>query len=181
MHMCSVPIDAVKPYDGGMGNVVSDAKREAIGVISRWRDRVLQTKGWNAPRWALEAKISPTTITRNMKPDSENSVKIETLHQLARAADVPSVLDFLAEGVAPRSSGQLSLPPSDVLAAIFDELAAETVGARVPESALRPTGRALELLLQQISADPSIHANLDAVRAVVRTTNALLPQTMPEA
>jgi len=180
MHMCFVPVGPLSPYDPEVDKEeASAAKREAIGIISRWRDRIMQAKGWKAPQWAAKAKISETTITRNMKPDSSNSAKIETLHMLARAARVPSVLDFL-EGSADGPIGP-DLPPADVLAVIFDELAAETVGARVPESALRPTGRALELLLQQISADPAIHANLDAVRAVVRTTKALLPLSTPEA
>ena len=67
----------------------------AIQVISRWREAVLAKTGWSSYRWGIESSVHPTTVTRSMSAHSTSSAKIETLHQLARGAGIPSVLDFL--------------------------------------------------------------------------------------
>src|SRR5690606_12925240 len=53
-------------------------------------------KGWSWQKWAEEAELgAATTVSRAVKDDYGSVTKIETLHALARAANVPSVLDFL--------------------------------------------------------------------------------------
>ena len=65
-------------------------------VIARWLDRVRAKKGWSWNTWAKLAGVgAATTLSRAVKEDYGSVTKIETLHALARAAKVPSVLDFL--------------------------------------------------------------------------------------
>lgn len=182
MHMCPMHMPGHRAYAAVMKSAeTSEIKKAAITAISLWRDRVMAHLGWNAAHWAKRASISDTTITRGMKRDAASTIKIENLHALAQAASLPSVLDFLASQPGAPASRQMDLPPAEVLSIIFDELAAEMVGARVRDSAFRPAGRALELLLRQIAENPAIHANPDALRAVVRITASQSPQTIPEA
>lgn len=66
-------------------------------VVARWLKRVAQAKGWNWSEWARAAggMMKPSTLSRAVKEEYDSVTKIETLHALARAANVPSVLDFL--------------------------------------------------------------------------------------
>lgn len=95
--MCSINPAPVQCYDF---RVKPEQK-----VIANWIERVRARTGWSLGRWASEAKIgAATTLTRAVKEDYDSVTKIETLHALARAANVPSVLDFL-EGDAFSVSG----------------------------------------------------------------------------
>lgn len=87
-------------------------------VIADWIERVRARTGWSLGKWASEAGIkAATTVTRAVKDDYESVTKIETLHALARAAKVPSILDFLggsafsASGLKPVLSDLLKLAP----------------------------------------------------------------------
>lgn len=46
-------------------------------------------------RWARDAGLHPTTVTRAMSETYESVTSLPTLHALARAANSPSVVDFL--------------------------------------------------------------------------------------
>lgn len=176
MHMCRVPTAYAEAYPWPVGSEkIIAAKDEAIRAVSRWRDAVLAKTGWNGATWAAKVGISPTTITRNMNADWSGTAKLENLHALARAAGVRSVVDFLRDDPVATDA----LPPPEALAIVLDVIAAEMVGTRIPESSLRPAGRALALALQLLQENPAIHASPDAVRAVARTAVVRLPQTTP--
>lgn len=75
--------------------------RDEQKVIAGWIERIATAKGWSYAEWAKKAELgAATTITRALKPDYESVTSIPTLHQLAVAADRPSVLDFLAKDVS---------------------------------------------------------------------------------
>jgi hypothetical protein len=87
--------------------------------------RQIERLHWSAERWAHEADLAPTTVTRAMSPNYKSVSSVPTLHALARAAGVPSIIDFL--------DSQTNLTPrSPVLAAVLRELL-PTVGYHVPE------------------------------------------------
>lgn len=95
--MCSVTRANLRCYLSG----VKPEQR----VIADWIERVRVKTGWTLGKWASEAGIkAATTVTRAVKDDYESVTTINTLHALARAAKVPSVLDFL-EGSAVSVSG----------------------------------------------------------------------------
>lgn len=65
-------------------------------IIAAWLERVRKAKEWSWNHWAKAAGVkAATTLSRAVKDDYDSVTKIETLHALARAAGVPSVLDFL--------------------------------------------------------------------------------------
>lgn len=86
--MCSVIAGNVQCY--------ALAMQPEQRIIANWLMDIAHRKGWNWATWAERAGIgAPTTISRAVKDDYGSVTKIETLHKLARAANVPSVLDFL--------------------------------------------------------------------------------------
>lgn len=83
-------------------------------IVANWMERIRAEKGWSWSQWAKEAEIkAATTLSRAVKDTFDSTSKIETLHSLARAAKVPSVLDFL-EGEAV-SVGALKTVLSELL------------------------------------------------------------------
>lgn len=184
LHMTRTTYALGPLYRLTMGNDrVTAAKSEAIAAVSRWRDAVQASKFESAKDWADAASVSASTITRGMKPNAESTTKIENLHLLAQAAKLPSVLDFLeaqARGIDV-TPPQQQLPPSDILAAIVDEIVAEVGAGRIPASKLRPAGRFLELALRLVSENPANRSTPDVARAVARTIIAQPLPSMPEA
>lgn len=80
-------------------------------VIVAWLRNVMRNKGISAERWAIMAGVAPTSITRAMRESYTGTSSMPLLHRLARAADVPSPLDFLA--------GRAEMPTeAELLAAI---------------------------------------------------------------
>lgn len=84
----------------------SQRSPEQAAVVA-WMTRVLDAKGWTAERWAREAAISPSTVTRAMKEDYPSTSSLPILHKLARAAGVVSPVDFLI--------GTASLPDAEAV------------------------------------------------------------------
>jgi transcriptional regulator with XRE-family HTH domain len=75
---------------GGKEDAKASAIQERNKHIRQWILDVLKQKGWTAERWAREANISATTITRFLKPEIMNRTpKEKTLDILASAAGVP--------------------------------------------------------------------------------------------
>ena len=109
-----------RPGYSGMVNDRLDldaVKDVAKRTVTRWRDAILSHTGWKANRWAEEAGVDPTPITRTMGPKCSSTAKIETLHLLAIAANVPSVLDFLnSQSVGPTER----VPSVEQLVAMLD-------------------------------------------------------------
>lgn len=83
-------------------------------IIAEWLTRMREHLGWTWKRWADAAEIgAPTTLSRAVKDDYESITGIQTLHGLARAAGVPSVLDFLAgQGVDDGIDRRPAPPPA---------------------------------------------------------------------
>ena len=118
-HMCSMT-DGPRtkyPYIVKNDEKPNQSKGAAKIVVARWRDALLQQKFKNSAKaWADASGVSGTTITRNMGLEHPSTAKLENLHVLARAAGVPSVLDFLEQ----QTVGEvLPLPNSTVLTATF--------------------------------------------------------------
>lgn len=61
---------------------------EAAQKIRDWLNATLAEKGWTARQWALEAKVSPSTVQRALKPNYEFVTSSKTIDALARAAAV---------------------------------------------------------------------------------------------
>lgn len=66
-------------------------------IIANWMTRLMAKRGWTAQSWAEQAGTSPTNISRAIKDDFTSLTTVRTLHQLAVAAKIPSVLDFLED------------------------------------------------------------------------------------
>ena len=65
-------------------------------VIANWMTRYMQRSGINATDWAISAELHKSTVSRATKDKFESVTSIPTLHALAVAAGMPSVLDFLS-------------------------------------------------------------------------------------
>jgi hypothetical protein len=122
-----------------------DAKRRAVLAVSRWRDRILKRRGWTSQTWADEAKVSATTLTRSMGPEHGSTAKLETLHVLAVAAGVPSVIDYL-EG---RAVNAAALRP------VLAELLPLTRKGRWSDQDIEHLAQALEYGLGLTPSDPA--------------------------
>lgn len=93
--------------------------RDEQKVIAKWIERVRSVKDWSFEQWAREAKLPhASTISRAVKPDFDSLTRVDTLHQLARGAGMPSVLDFLEnqDVEALPSAAELELMIRDVQA-----------------------------------------------------------------
>jgi hypothetical protein len=88
-------------------------------VIVRWMQAQLQRLGWTAQLWATRARVSPTTLTRSMQPAYDNVTSIPTLDALARAAGLPSVLDFLEEQTERRNAAPTPAATRAILAQVL--------------------------------------------------------------
>lgn len=92
-HMCSIEAANVQCYR-------CPVKPEQR-IIAKWMERVRAQRSWTWNAWATAiekaglGKIAATTISRAVKEEYQSVTSVETLHVLARAAEVPSVLDFL--------------------------------------------------------------------------------------
>lgn len=81
---------------------------------------------WAANRWADEAGLHPTTVTRNMSVSHDATAKIENLHVLARAAGMPSVVDFLEW----QAQGKEVIPANEAELNATFEILLDSVGLR---------------------------------------------------
>jgi hypothetical protein len=154
---------SVHSRDGFAGNQV----RNLQAVVVRWMGRQLERLGWSAERWAREAGLSPTTVTRAMSPSYGSVSSVPTLHALARAAGVPSIVDFL-DGQA------LILGDFPVLAAILEEIL-PAAGCNLSQERTVETaeaiGRAVCGMLEQ---PPDRRNDPDLARALARASRTSL-------
>jgi hypothetical protein len=142
--------------------------RELQGVVIRWMARQLERLQWSAERWAKEADLSPTTVTRAMSKSYNSVSSVPTLHALARAAGVPSILDFM--------EGQVRLNVTcPVMTAALRELL-PFAGVKLDDATLERVSQALVMTLVGLAeqegdagADPDLAAKLArAARAAIR-------------
>lgn len=104
-------------------------------IIVNWMRRQLERLQWKPEKWAKEAHLAPTTVTRAMADNYDSVSSVPTLHALARAANVPSLLDFL--------EGQASIAPRyPVITAMLTELL-PAVGCNIATIEIERLGEAL--------------------------------------
>jgi len=128
-------------------------------VIARWIERIAKAKGWTLGKWASEAGLgAATTLTRAIKEDYRSVTTVTTLHALARAAQVPSVLDFLDGGAV--SAGALR--------PLLSELMQLAPKRGWTEQDVEHLAEALEYGLRLPPVDPSTPASSDAYAVAAR-------------
>lgn len=127
-------------------------------VVAGWMRRVMDAKGWKAADWARAAGIkADTTISRALKDDYGSVTSIPTLHKLAQAADLPSVLDFLEGDQA--ASGETVVPSEENLAALLAAIVPLARTGQQTEQSLRVLAAALRHGLELLG--PSAATPLD--------------------
>lgn len=138
-------------------------------VIVDWMQRQMKRLGWRPETWAKAAGLAPTTVSRAISPGYASVSSVPTVHALAVAAQVPSVLDFLAgrAGIAPGSK---------VLCGMLVELL-PAIGCRSPEAKVERLAHALSVALAGWSelsdGDELEHAKIlaRAARHTIRDLN----------
>lgn len=164
--MCSVNASYAQCYLAGM--------QPEQQVIAKWLERVRAKRGWSWNEWAKSAKIgAATTLSRAVKEDYGSVTKIETLHALARAANEPSVLDFL-EGDAVSVAG-------------LKTILAELLPLALPPRG-KPTEQDVERLVAALayglglkSTDPATPTSEDAFEVAARAAAARYRDLAAEA
>jgi transcriptional regulator with XRE-family HTH domain len=101
----AVPSMPVRRYAGTM-----QAEQK---TIADWMGRVQARKGWTGEEWARRAGVSTSTVTRAQSEGYSSVTAVLTLDRLARAAGVPSILEYLRNDTPP------TLPSEAVLSALF--------------------------------------------------------------
>lgn len=141
-------------------------------IIAEWLERTRLKKGWTWEQWAREAEIgAPTTLTRAIKANYSSVTSIPTLHALAQAAGVPSVLDFLGGGWANVEALKSSL------AAVLKAAPRADMTDQLAERYVRAALRALEL----VGTDPAKQANQDVVDVAARAAVTQFLEESPQA
>jgi hypothetical protein len=136
-------------------------------VIVKWMQRQLQRLQWKPERWAKEARLAPTTVTRAMAENYDSVSSVTTLHALARAASVPSILDFLAgqEKIA------LRYP---IITVMLGELL-PAVGCQLSDDLLRAVAEALaQALTGMIHQEPNASRDPEVARLLARAAKAAM-------
>lgn len=159
-HMCSVIGACLHCYDASM-------QPEQV-VIADWIKRTQARLDLSYSKWATAAGLgAATTVTRAIDPEYGSITSIKTLNILAKAAGVPSVLDFLASDEA--STKREPVIPSEetlasLLAAVLPLAGRGPLAARSLRVVSAALAHGLELLGDQ-SANPD---NAGAVGAAAR-------------
>ncbi len=65
-----------------------DNKDALKTTLRTWLDGVRKTSGWSFERIAREADVSPTTLTRFMKPDYPHLLGLDTIRKIAAATRI---------------------------------------------------------------------------------------------
>lgn len=65
-----------------------DNKDALKTTLRNWLDGVRKTSGWSFERIAREADVSPTTLTRFMKPDYPHLLGLDTIRKIATATQI---------------------------------------------------------------------------------------------
>ncbi|MDO8423705.1 MAG: hypothetical protein Q7S99_16245 [Parvibaculum sp.] len=73
----------------------STGDKDALKATLRdWLDGVRKATGWSFERIAREADVSPTTLTRFMKPDYPNLLGLDTIRKIAAATHISAPGDL---------------------------------------------------------------------------------------
>lgn len=122
----------------------------------------MERKDWTAYRWAKEAKVNQSNISRALDPDSTLVTSIPVLMKLAAAAgEKPPIAQLLANS---------PVPSEEILEIVLTEL----LGPRLPaktleELELQELAGVLHDALALFEAEPSILADPDHVRIAVKS------------
>ena len=129
-------------------------------AIVAWMRQVMDDKGWNPETWAAQAEISPTSITRAMKPDFPYVTKRQTIVSLADAA-----------GVAPPPiagmTGHVTINVAN-LEPILAALLPLAPKGRTSDQSIRALAGSLAYGLELLGDHLSTPASDDFLKAVVR-------------
>jgi hypothetical protein len=130
-------------------------------------ERQLARLRWKPERWAREAGLAPTTVTRAMAANYESVSSVHTLHVLARAAGVPSILDFL--------DGQATISVRYPIITVMLAELLPAVGCVIDETSLARLGEALaQSLLGMTHQDESARTDPEVARLVARAAKAAM-------
>lgn len=128
-------------------------------IIASWMRRVMDQKNWTPQTWADQAGFAATNVTRAIKDEYASVTTIRTLDKLAKAASVPSVLDFLGG-----SAAVSSLNANEVTAVLAELLGSGNWTAsdapRLAEALLYGLGLA--------TSDPAIPASEEMLKVAGR-------------
>ncbi|MFP3921947.1 MAG: hypothetical protein ACLFU3_09610 [Dichotomicrobium sp.] len=72
---------------------MEDTSNNARAIIRRWIERVLERKGWSPHKLAIEAGVSPATITRALK-DEQYVTSTRTIEKIVRVSGIPAPHDI---------------------------------------------------------------------------------------
>jgi hypothetical protein len=113
-------------------------------IVVKWMRCQLDRLEWVPERWANEAGLAPTTVTRAMSKNYDSVSSVTTLNALARAAGIPSIVDFLA--------GQAALEVSDypVLTKTLEEIL-PVLGCELPPEKLTILAEAIGSTISGLS------------------------------
>lgn len=144
----------------GVHAFYSAAMQDEQRAIVRWMEDVMASKGLNPESWAALAGVSPTSITRAMKPDYPYVTKRQTLQKLAIGVGVepPSAVGRSPE----RAINAQNLEP------ILGALIPLAPKGRLTDQSLRALAAALAGGLELLGDHLSTPASEDVLRMAAR-------------
>ena len=146
----AVPISMVRRYAAPM-----QAEQK---IIADWMARVQARKGWTGEEWARRAGVSTSTVTRAQSDSYPSVTAVLTLDRLARAAQSPSILDYL------KADTPASLPSEPILAALFLGMLRGLEG-QTPEQKAELMAKGLIASVELLARNPAISASHAALTA----------------
>jgi hypothetical protein len=72
----------------------ADDKDALKEVLRRWLDSVRGATGWSFERLAREADVSPTTLTRFMKPDYPHLLGLDTIRKISAITRIAAPMEL---------------------------------------------------------------------------------------
>lgn len=158
--MCSVRVGLVGCY---RATVRAEQK-----IIADWLERTRERLGMTWGQWAEKAGLgAATTVTRAISDDYKSVTSVPTLHALARAADEPSILDFLS-GAAIIKQAEYTPPNEENLASLLDALLPLVPTGRQTGQSLRVVAAALARGLELLGDQPASPASSGELRVAAR-------------
>lgn len=126
-------------------------------IIANWIERTGKARGWSGEEWADRAHVSTSTVTRAVKDNYHSVTTVLTLDKLARAAGVPSVLDWLA------ADTPAILPNGPTVRAILAGMLKGIPEELPVEERAELMARGLEQALALLARNPAIVGNAPAI------------------
>lgn len=141
-------------------------------IIADWIETTRAKKGWTYAEWARRAGLgADTTITRALKDKYASVTSVPTLHQLATAAEVPSILDFLSENA---DEEEKAAPSEAALTGLLAALLPLAPKGQPTAQSMRVLALALQRGLELLGPDSGSHPSDEAVSVAARGAVARL-------